>query len=231
MAAGAFAVLVETTQRGIADSEGMPLAGPNPFVCDVRRRELCGYYLLRIKTFDCAIDNPFRTEILGTVDAEGKLGEIAVFHHVLGQEVLRPKSEIPAVLRDNVHWRRADKGRHEPICGVVVNLRRCPNLPDGAVVDHGDTVAHAHCLDLIVSYINSGHAHPLLELLDLLARRGAQFGVEVRKRLVEQERSGLAHEGTRERDALAFAAGELARLSIEKMVDAQQVRGPFNLLA
>ena len=66
--------------------------------------------------------------------------------------------------------------------------------------------------------------------LDLQARRGAQFGVEVRERLVEQQRGRLAHERARERDTLAFAAGELTRPPIEKMANAEQLRRPLDFL-
>jgi hypothetical protein len=91
------------------------------------------------------------------------------------------------------------------------------------LIDDGDTVAHAHRLDLIVGHINRGDTDPLLELLDLLAGRGAQFGVEVRKRFVEQQCGGFAHQRAGQRDTLAFAAGELPRPAIEQMTDAEAV--------
>ena len=65
-----------------------------------------------------------------------------------------------------------------------------------------------------------------LELLELLAGRRAQLGVEVRERLVEQEDLRLADDRARERDPLALAAGELARLAVEQAADAEQVRRP-----
>ena len=129
-----------------------------------------------------------------------------------------------------IHRRRADKGRDEAVGGVVVDFRRRSDLPHAAMVDDGDAVAHAHRLDLIVGHINGGDADPLLELLDLLARRGAQFGVEVGERLVEQERGRLAHQRARQRDTLALAAGELTRPPVEKMPNAEQLRRPLDLL-
>ena len=98
------------------------------------------------------------------------------------------------------------------------------------MVDDGDAVAHAHRLDLVVGHVNGGDADPLLELLDFQARRGAQFGVEVRQRLVEQQHGRLAHQRARERDALALAAGELTRPPVEQMPDAEQLRRPLDLL-
>ena len=134
------------------------------------------------------------------------------------------------MLRDDVHRRRADEGRDEAVGGVVVDFRRRSHLPHLPVVDDGDAVAHAHRLDLVVGHIDRGDADPLLELLDLQAGRGAQFGVEVRERLVEQQRGRLAHQRARERDTLAFAAGELARPPVEQMPDAEQLRRPLDLL-
>src|SRR6185437_12325946 len=98
---------------------------------------------------------------------------------------------------------------------------RRPDLAHAATVDHGDAVAHAHRLDLIVRDIDRGEPDSLLEALDLEPRRGAQLGVEVRQRLVEQQRGRLAHQRAGERDALTLAAGELARLAIEQPRDAE----------
>ena len=70
---------------------------------------------------------------------------------------------------------------------------------------------------------------PVLKLFDLVARRGAQLGVEVGQRLVEQEHGRVAHQRTRQGDALALAAGKLARPAIEQMLDAEQLRRPFDL--
>src|SRR5262249_20791598 len=59
---------------------------------------------------------------------------------------------------------------------------------------------------------------------------GAELRVEVRERLIEQEDRRLAHHRARERDALALAAGELARLALEQMADAEKPGGPVDLL-
>ena len=193
----------------------MPFAGPDAFLGNVRRRQFRGDHLVWIEAFDRAIDDPLGAEIFGTIDAERKFGESTVVDHVLGQEVFRAEAEKPAVAREQVHRRRADEGRDEAVCRVVVDLRRRAHLTYPSMIDDGNAVAHAHRLDLIVGHIDGGDADPLLELLDLQARRGAQFGVEVRERFVEQQRGRLAHERARERDTLAFAAGELTRPPIE----------------
>ena len=62
-------------------------------------------------------------------------------------------------------------------------------------------------------------------LLDLDAHLHAQLGVEVRERLVEEEDPRLAHDGAADGDALALAAGKLAGLAVEQLVDLQDLGG------
>ena len=66
-------------------------------------------------------------------------------------------------------------------------LRR-PDLLEHAVVHDRDPVAHRHRLDLVVRDVDRGRADLLLQAPDLAARLRAQLGVEVRQRLVHQER-------------------------------------------
>src|SRR5215831_15658379 len=149
VAGGAFAVFVEIAQRAVADREGMPLAGPDACFGDVRRRQFRGDRLFRVEALDHAIDDSLRAEILGTVDAELEFGESLTVDHVLGQEILRPESEIAAVARNDIHRRRTDEGRDEAVGGVVVDFRRRPYLSHLPAFDHRNAVAHAHRLDLI----------------------------------------------------------------------------------
>ena len=65
--------------------------------------------------------------------------------------------------------------------------------------------------------------HPLVQPLDLGAHVDPQLGVEVGERLVEQEDLRVAHQRPAHGDALALAAGELARLAVEQMADLQHV--------
>src|SRR5689334_23297262 len=136
----------------------MPLTGPDPFVGDVSRRKLCRDHLLRIETFQYAVNDPLGAEILRTVDAELELGESRILDHILGQEILRSEPEIAAIARDDVHRRSADEGCDEAVGGVVVDFRRRPHLAHLPAVDDGDAVAHAHGFDLIVRYVDGRYA-------------------------------------------------------------------------
>ena len=64
-----------------------------------------------------------------------------------------------------------------------------------------------------------------MQARDLDPHLHAQLGVEVGERLVEQEDSRLAHHRAADRDALALAARELARLALEQRLDLQHARG------
>ena len=62
-----------------------------------------------------------------------------------------------------------------------------------------------------------------MQPLDLDAQFGAQLGVEVRERLVEQKHAGVAHQRAADRDALALAAGQLGRPAVEQVGDLQHL--------
>ena len=69
-----------------------------------------------------------------------------------------------------------------------------------------------------------------MEALDLAAHLVAQLGVEIRQRLVEQEDARIAHDGAADRDALALAARELARIAVEQRANAQHRRRALHAL-
>src|SRR5207245_8863183 len=114
---------------------------------------------------------------------------------------------------------------------VVVHLLWRADLADEALVQHNDAVAHGHGFDLVVRHVNRGCADALVELLEVLARRGAELGIEVRERLVQQEDGRLAHNGPGERHALALASGKLPRFAVQQAADPKQRGGPLHLFA
>ena len=88
---------------------------------------------------------------------------------------------------------------------------------------HRDAVAERHRLGLVVGHVDGGHAEPRVQLGERGAHADAQLGVEVRERLVHQERLRLAHDRAAHRDALPLAARELRRLAVEQLVEAEQL--------
>ena len=59
---------------------------------------------------------------------------------------------------------------------------------------------------------------------ELGAHRDAQLRVEVRERLVHQERPRLAHDRATHRDALALAARQVSRLAVEQVIEPELAR-------
>jgi hypothetical protein len=64
-----------------------------------------------------------------------------------------------------------------------------------------------------------------MQALDLDPHLGAQLGVQVRQRLVEQEHLRIAHDAAAERDALLLAAGQLLRLALKQFMKPEHPGG------
>ena len=87
-----------------------------------------------------------------------------------------------------VHRRRADEARHEHVGRLVVELLRRADLLQPAVAHDRDAVAHRHRLGLVVGDVQRRRPELLVQARDVRAHLDAQLGVEVRQRLVHQER-------------------------------------------
>ena len=69
-----------------------------------------------------------------------------------------------------------------------------------------------------------------MQLLDLEPHLGAQLGVEVGERLVEEEHADLLDQRPADGDALPLAARELRRLAVEQRLDLQELCRPGDAL-
>jgi hypothetical protein len=123
---------------------------------------------------------------------------------------------------DHVHGRRADEPGHEQVGGSVVHLLRGVHLLQDAAVHHGHPVAHRHRLGLVMGDVDHGHAQVALDPGDLGAHLHAQLGIQVRQRLVHQERLRLAHDGASHRHPLPLAARQRPRLLLELILEPQR---------
>jgi hypothetical protein len=63
-----------------------------------------------------------------------------------------------------------------------------------------------------------------MQLDQLGTHADAQLGIQIRKRLVEEESDRIANQGAAESDALALPAGQLAGLARQQLPDAEQMR-------
>ena len=136
------------------------------------------------------------------------LRELDVDHRQLGDAVVDRR-------RQEVHARRADEARDEQVARVVVELHRRGDLLELAAEHDRHAVAQRHGLGLVVGHVDRGGVEPVLDPRHLGAHLHAQLGVEVRQRLVHQERLRVADDRAPHRDALALAAGQVRRLALE----------------
>ncbi len=112
---------------------------------------------------------------------------------------------------EEVHARIADEAGDEGVGGLVIELERRARLGDLAPIEHDDAIGHGHGLDLVVGDVDHRRVEVFVELGEFDAHVGAQRRVEIGQRLVEQEDARVAHDGAADGDALALAAGKLAR--------------------
>src|SRR5664280_2641135 len=110
------------------------------------------------------------------------------------------------------------------MCGLTEETLRRIHLLEHAVTQHRDALAEGHRLDLVVCHVDGCHAEPLVETSELSTHAHAKLRVEVRQRLVHEERLRLADHRPSHRNSLALAAGKLSRLAIEELVETERVR-------
>ena len=125
--------------------------------------------------------------------------------------------------------RRTDEAGDEQVRRALVEFQRRAVLLDTARIEHDDLVGHRHRLDLVMRDVDRGGPELLLQLGDFKPHLDAERGVEIRQRLVEQERLRLAHDRAPDRDALALPAGELARLPVKIWRQVQRGGGGLDL--
>ena len=106
-----------------------------------------------------------------------------------------------------------------------------PHLLDSAVRHNHNAVAQAHRLDLVMGYENGRDAGGALERFQFVAGAGAQFGIQIGKRLIQKQQPRLSDHGAGNGDALPLAAGKLTRPPVEQLINFQQPRRAFHFAA
>ena len=94
--------------------------------------------------------------------------------------------------------------------GVGVQLGAGSALHDAAVVHDGDAVADHQGFTLVVGDVDDRDAELAMDAGELELHGFAEPAVQRGQGFVEQQDAGLIHEGSRQGDALALAAAELA---------------------
>ena len=127
----------------------------------------------------------------------------------------------PTVALD--HVRGPDEAGDELVGRVLVDVGGSADLLDAPRVEHGEAVAHGQRLLLVVRDVDEGDADLALDPLELGLHLLAQLEVERAEGLVEQQHPRAVDDRAGERDALALAAGELARLAVAEARQAHHV--------
>ena len=125
--------------------------------------------------------------------------------------------------RDQVHARAAHERGDEPVRRTFVDRLRRVDLHDPALVNHGQALANAQGLALVMSDMHDRRAEPAMELDQLAPQRCAERIIEVRERLIQQQDARLANHRPAQRHALAFASREPGGPSIQQPAHAQHL--------
>src|SRR6266851_2484304 len=105
---------------------------------------------------------------------------------------------------EEVHRRTADEARNERVRGLPVQLLGRVDLLHDALVEHDDPVTERHRLRLVVRDVDRRDAEAPMEIDQLSAHLHAQLRVEVRERLVHEERGGATDECSPDCHALSL---------------------------
>ena len=122
---------------------------------------------------------------------------------------------------DEVHRGRSDELGDEQVARPVVELVRGRDLLEEAVPHHDHAVAHRHRLGLVVRDVDRRDSQVALEPRDLGTHLHPQLRVEVGERLVHEKRLGVADDRPTHRHALPLAAGERARLLVQRVFETE----------
>src|SRR3984957_8939889 len=218
------AVLIETMQVSLSRCNENALAGG-------QRRFTLQTQGHRPNAVGLRVDECVGAKVLGEANLRRPLAGGRRYVSMFGPNADRLRAALGGGRAlDQVHGRRADEAGDEQPVGPVVEIERRADLSDRAAVKHHDLIGHGHRLDLIVSDVDHRCLERFVKLADLNSHLHAQRCVEVGKRFIEQERLRLAHDRAPDGDALALAAGKLARLAIEVIGEVQGRRGLAHLL-
>ena len=93
------------------------------------------------------------------------------------------------------------------------------------MLDHGDALANAERFELVRRCVKRGRAELPVQALELGPHVVAELRIQIGERLVEEEEPRAADDGAPDGKPLLLAAAERCRLAVERVGDAEQLRG------
>ena len=175
-----------------------------------------------------------KEHLLVLVSLNFALQQVVERQSLIAQRQMQATTVLNQLAGTNIHLRRADKPGDKHIFRLVVEIVRGINLHNVAELHHADAVAHGHRFRLIVGDVDGGRRFArffqlLMQIGNADPHRGAQLGVKVGERFVEQEDVRFFDDRPAHRHALRLAAGELARQAIEQFFQFENFRRFFHL--
>ena len=118
----------------------------------------------------------------------------------------------------------ADEVRHKGILRLVVDILRCADLLDAALVHDHHGVGHGQGFLLIVGDIYKRDAHLLLDTFQFVLHILTQTQIQRAQRLVQQQHLRPVHQGTGNRHTLLLTTGELVDTPAVKALQADDLQ-------
>ena len=106
--------------------------------------------------------------------------------------------------------------------GAVVNLVWRTHLFSAALVHDNDPVRNRQRLFLVMCHEYCGNAKLALDVADFAAQADADFRIQCRQRLVQQQHTGPHCKCTRQRHPLLLPAGQFKRIAVAEIRQADQ---------
>ena len=131
---------------------------------------------------------------------------------------------------DEVHLGAADEACYEQVAGRIVQGLGGVKLLDDAVLHNDDPVAHGHSLGLVVGDVDKGGVQLPVQTGDLSTHGGTQLGVQVGKRLVQQEDGRIPDHCTAQSHTLTLTTGQCLGLTVQQMLQIQDLGSFVNTL-
>ena len=129
-----------------------------------------------------------------------------------------------------VHARRADERPDEQVDGVAEQLLGGVTLLQHPVAQHRHPLAQGHRLGLVVGHEQRRGLQPAVQAHQLRTHRHTQLGVEVRQRLVHQERRRLTDHRPAHRHPLSLPTRQRRRLAVQQLPQTQRPSHGIHLL-
>ena len=124
------------------------------------------------------------------------------------------------IARQNVHARRPDEVSDEGVRRPLEQLDRGADLHDFTVLHHHDLVGERQRFGLIVSHVDHGRLHPLVQFLQLGAQLPLQVRIDHSERLVKHhDVDVLAHQTAAHGDLLLVVGRQVRRTSVQHVGD------------